>query len=262
MKPRIRSAAPILPVTDVGATVGWYEKNLGATDAWKYGDPVSHGGCMLGSSQIQFSHESKGIDAYELFVFVANVSELCEQFKKRELRIESELDSKPWGATEFAVVDPNGVRLRFAEFRKKSSRRPVIEGVEYMLRHLGAEEHRTLYASVDWSGYYTEELTAETLSACPLATIVAEHGDKAVDAASVCGNRVDAFVVRDVMVLPKFQGSGIGRQLMTELMKWVEGNVPKGAHVILQTGSGTTEFYEEFGFIGPDKGLVAMYFRK
>ena len=262
MKPRIRSAAPILPVADVGATVDWYEQILGATDVWMYGDPVGHAGCMLSSSQIQFSHETNSIEGFELFVFVANVPELCEEYIKRGVKIEEELEIKPWGATEFVVVDPNGVRLRFAEFREKSPKRPAKEDVKYVLRHLNADEHRKLYTAVDWLGYYTEELTPETLSACPLATVVAEHGGKVVGAASICGNGVDAFVVRDVMVIPEVQGSGIGRQLMTDLMKWVEENVPKGAHVILQTRSGMTEFYEEFGFIGPDMGLVAMYFRR
>lgn len=262
MKPRIRSANPIFPVADVEATVEWYERNLRASNVWKYGDPVGHAGCTLGSSQLQFSREPQNAERakrLELFVFVANVQELCDEYRERGIEIAEELERKPWGATEFVVVDPNSVRLRFAEFRDKPKAKPELEGVEYIVRKLTAEEHRALYRAVGWSDFYSKALSAETLAASALVTVVAALEGRTIGAASVCGNGVEIFVVRDVIVLPDFQGRGVGRLLMTELMKWVEENVPKGAQLTLQTGTGTTEFYEEFGFIGPDKGLIGMY---
>ncbi|HXH60352.1 MAG TPA: GNAT family N-acetyltransferase [Fimbriimonadaceae bacterium] len=262
MDPSIRHAAPILPTRDVQATLDWYEQKCGATGSWTYGEPPHHAGCSLGSAQIQLTKSDATLPEFEMFVFVSNIPALYEDYVRRGVEIESELEHKPWTATEFSVVDPNGVRLRFAEFRDKPEKKAALEGVTYRLRHLTKEEHEQFYRAVGWDGSYNNELTPERLCQSPLVTVVAEYEGRAIGAASISGNGVEAFIVRDVIVLPEYQGRGVGTGVMKRLMDWTEANVPKGANVILQTGGGAPSFYEGFGFIGTDKGLLGMYFTR
>jgi GNAT superfamily N-acetyltransferase len=95
-----------------------------------------------------------------------------------------------------------------------------------------------------------------------LLTVVALTEDEVVGAASVTGNGLDTFQVRDVMVLPEFQGKTVGTQLMREVVAWIEEAVPPGEHVTLLTGTTTTKFYERLGFLGPDAGLTGMYIKR
>jgi GNAT superfamily N-acetyltransferase len=67
------------------------------------------------------------------------------------------------------------------------------------------------------------------------------------------------WYVRDVMVDPPWQGRGVGLALMGALAAWARANVPAGALVGLFTGQRLHRFYERFGFVGPEQGLVGMH---
>jgi len=154
-------------------------------------------------------------------------------------------------------VDLNQIILRFTEFGNAPQEKTPIE-VKMVLRQLSAAENKSLTVSVGWDN---EDSHKDGSFHPRLFTVVAVHNNLAVGAASVTGNGVDTFYVKDVMVRTEFQGRGIGTQMMREVMSWIEREVPKGDLVILLTGSLTTRFYERFGFQGPDSGMVGMYYR-
>lgn len=54
--------------------------------------------------------------------------------------------------------------------------------------------------------------------------------------------------ISDVIVHPDYQRKGIGRIIMTELMKYVDSVAAKNTHVGLMCSKGREKFYAELGF--------------
>ena len=54
----------------------------------------------------------------------------------------------------------------------------------------------------------------------------------------------------DVLVLPEYQKSGIGRHMLTEINKWFEERAKDGSCIMinLMATSGNEGFYAKFGF--------------
>lgn len=260
MKSRPHGITPILPTPDVRSTLEWYKRALGATDAWEYGDPVVHAGCSLGSAFLQFSLDpelARAAAGLALFIFVFDLPGYRKYIATLGTPVATELELMPWEAFEFVVIDPNGVRLRFNEFNRAPEPHTSLD-VRVEHRPLTPAENKSLMISIDWD----QEDSGRDGSYSPrLFTVVALSGNEVVGAASVCGDGVEVFQVRDVMVRREFQGRGIGTRLMHEIVSWIEREVPPGQFVTLLTGAGTTRFYSKFGFHDTDSDLVAMYIR-
>ena len=62
--------------------------------------------------------------------------------------------------------------------------------------------------------------------------------------------------ISDVIVLPKYQGQGIGRHMLEAIFSFVEHNSISGEYIsyFLQAAAGKEEFYEKFGFIRRPQG--------
>jgi GNAT superfamily N-acetyltransferase len=128
-----------------------------------------------------------------------------------------------------------------------------VENVEIVARDLTAEEKLRLYKAVGWGDLYTEPEKDPMLF-----TAVAVSNGRAVGAASMSGNGINCYVLRDVMVMPDQQGKGIGGRLLDEVLAWMEDEAPKGGSIILLAPEDKVGFYERYGFIGPNHGVVGM----
>jgi GNAT superfamily N-acetyltransferase len=133
---------------------------------------------------------------------------------------------------------------------------PRMENVEIVARDLRPEEKRELYESVGWGHLYSDPEQDPMLF-----TAVALHGGRAVGAASMSGNGTNCFVLRDVMVRPEYQGSGLGGKVLQRVLDWAKEEIPKGRSIILLAPEGREGFYERYGFIGPNHGVVGMRLR-
>jgi len=257
---RVRNLTPILPTADIAGTLAWYKSALGATSDWLYGDPPNHGGCMLGAASIHFGLDpdlAQAMAGFSIFVQLFDIEAFRQKLRDLGTPVVEELETKPWNAIEFVVVDPSGVRLRFTEFGKVPEAKPHVDA-ELEIRQLTPAENKSLMVAIGWDN---ENSGRDGSHPERLFTVVAKVGDEVVGAASVVGNGVEAFHVRDVMVRPEYQGSGIGSQMMGELVAWLHREVPQGQHVTLLTGTRNMSFYEKFGFQGPDSEWVGMYLR-
>ncbi len=56
------------------------------------------------------------------------------------------------------------------------------------------------------------------------------------------------FFFQVVDVVPEHQRQGLGKMVMDALMAWLRHSAPTGAYVQLVTETGTTRFYEKYGF--------------
>ena len=67
--------------------------------------------------------------------------------------------------------------------------------------------------------------------------------------ARVVGDGGLVFYVQDVIVLPEFQGRGIGAQLMEKVMAYIEGHAHHNTIIGLMSAIGKEAFYERYGFV-------------
>ena len=58
-------------------------------------------------------------------------------------------------------------------------------------------------------------------------------------------------LIVDVMVLPEYQGKGVGRRLMENITEWLDQLTKDGRCVMvnLMATPGNESFYEKFGFV-------------
>lgn len=111
------------------------------------------------------------------------------------------------------------------------------------------EEFNTLRASVGWTTIESV-LTVKGLenTAC---IVCARDGEKAVGMARVITDYGYVVYIADMIVLPEYQGNGIGREIMSRVMAYIKQNIAQGQskYIALMAAKDKEGFYEKFGFI-------------
>ena len=122
---RLERAAPTFAVSDVGATARWYEAELGfAIDAFPDEEPWSFAILVRDGVELMLQR----VDGYrkpdlrrlrpegqwDAYIRMAGVEELFETVRDR-VEILTPPTKRPYGDTEFEVLDPNGYVLVFSE---------------------------------------------------------------------------------------------------------------------------------------------------
>ena len=113
---RIRTAAAIINVEDVEATLLWYQEKLGLQVEFAWGDPVVHGGVIAGNTSFHFSKgEPTGPPTAYMTLYVNDVDGLFADIREREVTIVQEPQVMPWGMRAFMIHDLNGSLVMFAD---------------------------------------------------------------------------------------------------------------------------------------------------
>jgi GNAT superfamily N-acetyltransferase len=110
-----------------------------------------------------------------------------------------------------------------------------------------AEEFTGLRQSVGW-GCPSPEVAATGLRNS-LFFIRAEQDGQLIGGGRLIGDGSFTFYVQDIVVRPEYQGQGVGRTIMAEIMAYVRDTYPPGAMVGLMAAKGKEGFYRKFGFI-------------
>ncbi|MBQ5317690.1 MAG: GNAT family N-acetyltransferase [Oscillospiraceae bacterium] len=113
---------------------------------------------------------------------------------------------------------------------------------------LTAEEFISLWESV-WDGAPSLEQT-ELAMQNTIFRVSVYDGDKAIAMARMIGDMGLCYYIKDVVVRPEYQGKGIGRMLVNELLKFVNDNGIKGTQVFVELAAVPDKipFYEKIGF--------------
>ncbi len=118
--------------------------------------------------------------------------------------------------------------------------------VKYTYRSPSVSEYQMLRATTSWN-QFDDTVIRKSLEK-DLFAIVAEHESSAIGMARIIGDGALYFYVQDVIVHPRFQGMGIGKQLMQRIESFLKDHAPTSAFIGLMAASGTREFYEDFGY--------------
>ena len=105
-----------------------------------------------------------------------------------------------------------------------------------------------LYTSVGWVPPCREQVKRALQNT--VVSFVAYKGEKAIGMVRLIGDGGMSFYIKDFSVLPKYQGMGVGKKLLTELQQYVSEHIEKEWAVSLELISTkeAVDFYKEHGF--------------
>lgn len=117
---------------------------------------------------------------------------------------------------------------------------------EIVKNGLTPEIYETLREKVDLQHYDAEDVE-EALAHTLFSVVVKENGVP-LGIGRVVGDGRIVFFIKDVVVEPGRQHTGIGRIVMDELMGYISEHGCANAYVGLMALTGKEGFYEKFGF--------------
>lgn len=106
---------PVLPALNMKETLTFYERHLGFTQIHS---EEEYGIIRRDTIQLHFwlCNDRKICEASGCRIRVEGVDELYKRMDQTIIHPNATLDSKPWGAKEFAILDLNGNIVTFAEY--------------------------------------------------------------------------------------------------------------------------------------------------
>lgn len=120
------------------------------------------------------------------------------------------------------------------------------EGFEVVEREPTVSEYRRLRRAVGWSDVSDEGIVVGLENA--LYSVVLLRGGLTVGCGRVVGDGGIYFYIQDIIILPEYQGLGLGRLIMDKVMNYLRGRAAPGAFVGLMAAEGVAPFYERYGF--------------
>jgi len=113
---------------------------------------------------------------------------------------------------------------------------------------LSSKEYTELYESVGWQVPSEAQVTLALSNSN--FTVCIKDGDKAIGMGRVIGDGAMSYFIKDVAVLPAYQGKGVGTMIINSIVKHIEDTVPMGFYVSLEliSSEGKEPFYEKLHF--------------
>lgn len=133
----------------------------------------------------------------------------------------------------------------------------------FTIKHneLSAEEFITLWETV-WGQATSLEQTRLAMEHT-LFRVSIFDGDTIVAMARMIGDMGLDYYIKDVIVRPEYQGKGIGRMLIHELLKFVNDNGICGTGIFVELCAMPDKipFYEKFGFASNEAQRLKMMYQ-
>ena len=114
---------------------------------------------------------------------------------------------------------------------------------------LTAEQFIELWQAVGWGEGPALEQTRLAMEHT-LFRVSIFDGDKIIAMARVIGDMGLDYYIKDVVVRPEYQGKGLGRMLINEILKFISENGIKGTDIFVELCAMPDKipFYKKFGF--------------
>ena len=122
-----------------------------------------------------------------------------------------------------------------------------MNNINILRRSATAEEFIEMRQSVGWDCPEKEVISIGLKNS--LFSVCAEKDKKIIGCGRIIGDGAFALYIQDIIVKPEYQKSGIGMQIMSQIMKHINEEYPKGTMVCLMAAKGKENFYKKFGFI-------------
>ena len=135
--------------------------------------------------------------------------------------------------------------------------------MEYSIKYneLSAEEFVLLWETI-WGQAPSLEQTRLAMEHT-LFRISIFDGDTIIAMARMIGDMGLNYYIKDVIVKPEYQGKGVGRILINELLKYVNNNGIAGTQIFVELCAMPDKipFYEKFGFYANEAQRLKMMYQ-
>jgi GNAT superfamily N-acetyltransferase len=113
---------------------------------------------------------------------------------------------------------------------------------------ISVEDYNALFRAVGWGDCHSEQLANAIKNSAFIAS--AKDGELVVGAARIVWDGGDGALLRDVVVLPEYQGYGIGKNLVTKTIDFIRQSLHPGwvVRYDLIASTGKEIFYSKLGF--------------
>ena len=122
------------------------------------------------------------------------------------------------------------------------------------------EEYLALREGVGWM-LFDREMTAQGLAHALFSVCILRQG-RVIGCGRVVGDGGLYFYVQDIIILPTFQGEGLGKRLMQAIMVYLDKKAQPGAFIGLMAATGVSDFYTQFGFAVRPSDQPGMFRRQ
>ena len=114
---------------------------------------------------------------------------------------------------------------------------------------ISVEDYNALRISAGWSELIAEQAQAGLNGST--FVIAAKDGGKIVGTARLLWDGGYGSLIKDVLVLPEYQGKGIGKYMMEQIFSFLQAQMKPGwgVSVDLMAADGKEGFYEKLGFV-------------
>lgn len=120
------------------------------------------------------------------------------------------------------------------------------------------EEYKYLCDSVGWTNYMNFEV-AETSISNSIHCITVKDDNQIVGMGRIVGDGAIYFYIQDIMVHPDYQKKGIGKEIMQNLVDYLNTNAPDKAFIGLFASQGKESFYEKYDFKDYSPNMTGMF---
>lgn len=117
-------------------------------------------------------------------------------------------------------------------------------------------EYQFLRTSVGWHNH--SDIVVERSLQNSLYSVCAISVDEVVGFGRLVGDGYLYFYLQDMMVLPSYQGRGIGYQIVKKIHDYVISIAQPGAFFGLMAAEGASSMYEQFGFKSRPTNMPGM----
>ena len=117
------------------------------------------------------------------------------------------------------------------------------------INKISVEDYNALRTSAGWTAINAEQALAGLNGSA--FVIAANDGEKTVGVARLVWDGGYAALIKDVLVLPEYQGKGIGKHMMEQIISYLKEQMKPGWGIAidLMAAIGKEGFYEKFGFV-------------
>lgn len=111
------------------------------------------------------------------------------------------------------------------------------------------EEYMEMRKVVCWSSFPLEQ-AAEGLKNSAILCCIRDNG-KPIGIGRAVSDHGYVVYIADVIVVPEYQGQGLGREIMEYLLSEIKSSLKPGYKVMISllSAEGKEKFYNKFGFI-------------
>lgn len=252
-QPFLSHAEPVLPVSDVAATIHYWKEVLAFPQSWVWGEPPTHGGVSWHGAFLQFSQNAtraKASAGNTVWIRVKYIDELYQLHTARKAEVVEPLQHQSWGLDEYVVKEVNGYHIVFSGHmagRDKSGDFPASVKIEERLPT--TQELKQLADSVGWTDSFPAHRLEQHLKAIHYGVVAVDSiSGTTIGCALLLTDHASFYYIKDVMVKPEWQKQRVGTALMQVINQWLMRHAVKGALVGLYTGENLEPFYRQFGF--------------